>query len=352
MEAQKFRDFITEQKDEPYRLIVLSHNEPGDPNDHGLRFREEGKKLGIKVFLAEMVGCRVEEKDDKVIVHSFPVDKEGNWQRLKSKETAEYDKPFVCDPKDTLVMVRSSTDYNVSWKDVFRVFLNKGFCVINPLSCSEVCVNKWRTYQTLKKLNINQPKTELIAHPEDGPEALKRLGTKYPVVLKTITGTHGIGVILVESENQLGPITQLLYKMDDEIDVLLQEYIPTDYDVRVIVANSEPIIQMKRFIGKDFRSNVTQGGAAAPIKLTQLEINESIKAAQAVDGILVGVDFIPSKNREKDPPYFLEVNSSPGFTGMEAEIKEPVTTMVLKKFMNRENWRIPEPVSGLYDDLQ
>ena len=109
---------------------------------------------------------------------------------------------------------------------------------------------------------------------------------------------------------------------------------------------------MKRFIGKDFRSNVTQGGAAAPIKLTQLEINESIKAAQAVDGILVVVDFIPSKNREKDPPYFLEVNSSPGFLGIEEATKQSVTKTVLQKFKNRENWRIPEPVSGLYDDLQ
>ena len=352
MEAQKFRDFITEQKDEPYRLIVLSHNEPGDPNDHGMRFREEGKKLGIKVFLAEMVGCRVEEKDDKVIVHSFPIDEQGEYEKPLGKDKPKYDSPFICDPKDTLVMVRSSTDYNVSWKDVFRVFLNKGFCVVNPLSCSEVCVNKWRTYQTLKKHNINQPKTELITHPEDGPAALKRLGTKYPVVLKTITGTHGIGVILVESENQLGPITQILYKLDDEIDVILQEYIPTDFDVRVIVANSEPISQMKRFTGKDFRSNVTQGSEAESIELTQLEINESIKAAQVVDGLLVGVDFIPSKNREKDPPYFLEVNSSPGFIGIEEAVKKPVTKMILKKFMNRENWRIPEPVSGLYDDLQ
>ena len=27
--------------------------------------------------------------------------------------------------------------------------------------------------------------------------------------------------------------------------------------------------------------------------------------------VLTGVDFIPSKNREKEPPYILEVNHSP-----------------------------------------
>ena len=205
----------------------------------------------------------------------------------------------------------------------------------------------------MKKRNINQPKSELVVHENDAPEALKRMGAKYPIVLKTITGTHGIGVILVESENQLAPITQVLYKLDEEIDIVLQEYIKSEYDVRVILANLEPISQMKRFQGEDFRSNISQVGVVgAPIKLTQIEYEECIKAAKAVDGLLVGVDFIPSKNREKDPPYIIEVNSSPGFLGIEEATKQPVTKMVLDKFKNRENWRIPEPISGLYDDLQ
>ena len=38
--------------------------------------------------------------------------------------------------------------------------------------------------------------------------------------------------------------------------------------------------------------------------------------------------------------------------GIEEATKQSVTKTVLQKFMNRENWRIPEPVSGLYDDLQ
>ena len=353
MEAQKFREFITEGETKPYRLVILSHNAPDDPNVTGVHFRKEAKKLGIEVFLTEMVGCRIEEKGDKVIVHSFPVDEKGEYEKLLAKGKAEYDKPFICDPKDTLIMSRSSINYNLSWKDMFRVFADKNYCIINPLSCSEICNDKWLTYLELKKRNINQPKSELVVHENDAPEALKRMGAKYPIVLKTITGTHGIGVILVESENQLAPITQVLYKLDEEIDIVLQEYIKSEYDVRVILANLEPISQMKRFQGEDFRSNISQVGVVgAPIKLTQIEYEECIKAAKAVDGLLVGVDFIPSKNREKDPPYIIEVNSSPGFLGIEEATKQPVTKMVLDKFKNRENWRIPEPISGLYDDLQ
>ena len=35
MEAQKFREFITEQKDEPYRLVILSHDEGDESNVSG-----------------------------------------------------------------------------------------------------------------------------------------------------------------------------------------------------------------------------------------------------------------------------------------------------------------------------
>ena len=345
---EKFSSFITEAKDKPYRLVILSHNAPDDPNATGVRFRDEAKKLGIKVFLAEMVGCRLEVDGDKVIVHSLPTNEKGEYKEPEPKEEPKYAPPFVCDPKDTLVMVRSSTAYNISWKDMFRVFMDKGFCIINPLSCSEICVDKWHTYQELKKYNLTQPKTELVTHKEDAPAALKRLGTDYPVILKTITGTHGIGVILIESENQLGPITQILYKLDEEIDVLLQEYIKTDFDVRVILANLDPIAQMKRIVGTDFRSNISQGASATHIELTQLELDECIKAAKAVDGLIVGVDFIPSKNREKIPPYMLEVNSSPGFLGIEEAVKESVTKVVLEKYMNRDIWLRSEKRGSIY----
>tara|TARA_B100000315_G_scaffold245601_1_gene271721 strand:- start:13 stop:1059 length:1047 start_codon:yes stop_codon:yes gene_type:complete len=346
----KLKDILFEDEmRDKYRLVILSHNAPDDPNATGVRFRDEAKKLGIKVYLAEMVGCRLEVDGDKIIVHSLPTNEKGEYEEPKPGEEPKYAPGFVCDPKDTLIMVRSSTAYNISWKDMFRVFMDKGFCIINPLTCSEICVDKWHTYQELKKYNLTQPKTELVTHKEDAPAALKRLGVDYPVILKTITGTHGIGVILVESENQLGPITQILYKLDEEIDVLLQEYIETEFDVRVILANLEPIAQMKRIVGKDFRSNVSQGAEAQKIELTQLELDECIKAAKAVDGLIVGVDFIPSKNREKKPPYMLEVNSSPGFLGIEEAVKESVTNVVLKKYMDRRIWLKPEPFKSIYD---
>ena len=40
------------------------------------------------------------------------------------------------------------------------------------------------------------------------------------------------GVLLVVKK-RLGPIVQLIHKQDEDADLLMQEYIKTEYDVRV-----------------------------------------------------------------------------------------------------------------------
>ena len=163
----------------------------------------------------------------------------------------------------------------------------------------------------------------------------------------------------VESPKALVGIVQLLYREDKYVDILLQEYIKTDYDVRVIIVGGEILGAMKRpIIDGDFRSNVSQGSEPEVHEITELEGKESLRAAKSVDGDIVGVDFIPAKNREKDSPLVIEVNSTPGLMGIESTFadsqidsklykkalkkekgKFSITTEILKTYMNRDNWR-------------
>ena len=108
---------------------------------------------------------------------------------------------------------------------------------------------------------------------------------------------------------------------------------------------------MKRpVIEGDFRSNVSQGSEPEKIKLTELEIEESLKASKAVGGYWTAVDFIPSKNREKQPPYMLEVNSSPGTEGIEEATKMNIAKEVITHFADKVN-RFTVPTECGYKEI-
>ena len=59
--------------------------------------------------------------------------------------------------------------------------------------------------------------------------------------------------------SQRGHLTlwfNLLFKQDSKTDILIQEYIKTDFDVRVLVLGGKVIATMKRKVVEgDFRSN-------------------------------------------------------------------------------------------------
>ena len=80
------------------------------------------------------------------------------------------------------------------------------------------------------------------------------------MIMKTLEGSKGVGVLFIESEYQIESLVQLLYSQNENIDLLLQEYIKTDYDIRVIVLGGKVVGVMKRQVVEgDFRSNVSQG---------------------------------------------------------------------------------------------
>ena len=101
---------------------------------------------------------------------------------------------------------------------------------------------------------------------------------------------------------------QMLTFLKPYVDLLVQEYIKIDYDIRVLVC--EVVASMKRNVmSDDIRSNASLGYKTESIELTDIEKEVSLKVAKLVDGDLVGVDLLPAKNRETEQPYILEVNA-------------------------------------------
>ena len=324
MKAPKFREFITEAPDNgKYKLLVITDEPEKAKTFHTAdRLREEAEKLGWKYYLYKLTG-------------GYTTSPEGAL-RLHNKDD---DKGFEVSGTDTIAIIRGSVTRKDSWMDIVSLLEKHSICVVNSRETISVCADKYRTSLRLADYGIKQPVTHLINDPENSEQAFENLNTQYPIILKTLRGSKGVGVLFVESAKSLDSIVQLIHKQDDDADLLLQEYIKTDYDARVLVLGGKVLSTMKRpVIEGDFRSNVSQGSKPQKLELTELEIEESLKAAKAVNGLWTAVDFIPSKNRTKEPPFIIEVNSSPGTEGMEEATGRNISKEILEFFSDKNNW--------------
>lgn len=322
--------YIQEQAPEkPYRFVVI-YNDPENMTDDSKAEAEEmavnmlqyGKKLGLEGFKCRIEDSYLSRKDDKLYIHDLD------------------DKSFLID-ENTVVFNRSKSNDFANWQGMMYDLEKSNVVVINSLDVHLLCADKWKTYVSLELVGAKQPKTLLVNKPEKCQGVFEALDTKFPVVLKTQLGTGGVGVVKIENETQLLATTQLIHRLNQERGMILQEFIPLEYDIRVIVLAGEIHGAMKRPVPVgDFRSNVHQGSKPEKIILTEMEkmeIDITMKAMQP-RGSWIGIDLIPSKDREKERPYVLEVNTQPGTVGYNSIIKGDILEDVLKKFMNRDNW--------------
>ena len=254
---------------------------------------------------------------------------------------------FVYDKEDnefegddnTIVFNRSKSNDFPSWQNFYRELTINGVKVINPMSVHNICWDKYHTYLKLEQDYIKQPFTVLVNDLDKLEDIHKRIGGKFPVVLKTILGTGGVGVLKIKDEAQLLSSAQIINKLGSERGLILQEYIEIDFDVRVMMVAGEIMGAMKRPLADgDFRSNVHQGSKPEKFELTELEKDVCLKVDRSIGGKWIGVDLIVSEYREKVPPYVLEINSQPGHVGYDSVHSGSILKDVLVKFMNRDNW--------------
>ena len=321
---EKFKSFITEAKNEDYRIVVLSV-EHGDNAITAKRIKEEADKLKLPHYIVSIDGTHISYNNGTYTIHEL------------DDETG-----FQISSYDTVVFIRGTPTKDSSLNLVSE--LEKlGICVVNSRETISIAADKFRTYIKLKDYGLTQPKTVLVPNEDFLETAVENLDTKFPIIMKTLRGSKGVGVLYIESERALTSIVQLMYKTDSNADLLIQEYIKTDFDVRAIVLDGQVIATMQREVVEgDFRSNFSQGSKVKSYKLTELEVEQVLLAAKALGGILSAVDFIASKNPQKNPPYILEVNSSPGTEGIEEANNKNIVKGILEHFKNPDiRYKVP-----------
>ena len=306
-----------EKKLDKLHILVLS-DEPG--NDEyfytAKRLKDEGEKLGHDTYVVKMDGAYIKNKENIKTIHN-----------------QQDEKGFLIDGDNTVALIRGSITQKDSWLDLLSQLEKAGVSCVNSRNSISICTDKYRTYLRLADYGLTQPHTVLVPNKDGVQQAVENLDREYPIIMKTLRGSKGIGVIFIESERSLESIVQLIFKESQDAELLIQEYIKTDFDIRVLVLGGKILASMRRdVVKKDFRSNFSRGSNVKEFKLTEMEIEQCLLASKAVDGHYTAVDFIPSKDREKSPPYIIEVNSSPGTEGIEKATGKNLIKEVLQHF--------------------
>lgn len=191
--------------------------------------------------------------------------------------------------------------------------------------------NKFYSMKILAENGVSVPDSVYTLSPEKAVEAAKELG--YPVIMKTVKGGGGEGVMRASSEKELKPVMDTMKSFEQEI--CLQEYMDHDgTDTRAIQIGEFLAAYSRTSSGEDWRSNISGGGERKDSELTEEMEETTRKAAAAVGFDICGCDIIKPEN-----PQVLEVNGSFGFN---EDINELLGEDIILKIVERLHQRAME----------
>ena len=172
--------------------------------------------------------------------------------------------------------------------------------------------DKWLSLQLLLANGIAVPTSLLGGLETKANDAVQHIGT--PIILKTLSGSQGIGVVLAEQPQSAVSMLETLKQAN--VPTLAQEFIAEAQgaDLRCFVVGNRIIAAMQR-IGQvgEFRANCHRGARSEKVILTEQEKHVALNATKVLGLDVAGVDLIRSANG----PLVLEVNASPGLEMIE-----------------------------------
>lgn len=189
---------------------------------------------------------------------------------------------------------------------------SRGVPVYNDPAIIDLCDNKAKQYIALSAAGLPMPVT--IIAPKVYPaftirdsgyfeKVLDRLG--LPMIIKEGHGSFGMKVYLIETEEQFFEKVESLRG----VDFVFQEFIESSRgrDIRVNIVGEKIVAAMYRESKTDFRANITNGGEAFPIDLTEEQKVMAIAAARATGAVFAGVDLLFDAAEQ---PLVCEVNAA------------------------------------------
>ena len=309
------------------------NNKISKKNPTIIKMEEWCKSNDVPYYTAFADTAYIDEDDDNIKIHNIN-DKDG----------------FIINRDKTFILARRGVMFHRYSLNLMTRLERYRFCFLNERIAIETCEDKYLTNLNLIETNIPIPDSALVPTEEMIDLAHEKVGGKFPVVVKTLSGTQGKGVFIVNEYKALKSTLQAIWSVGDEVEMMFQKYIKSDHDVRLHVLGDKVIASMRRdVVDNDFRSNVHLGGKTRKYKPSK-EVQElAIKAAKSVKCKWAGVDIMFD---DKGNPYVLEVNASPGTDGIEVLTNKDIVSEVMEFCKNGINWNRPPQEIGVVETME
>jgi gamma-F420-2:alpha-L-glutamate ligase len=296
------------------RCWILFHRpvEPGVPEAAEiLRFQQAARPLGIDLSV-------LNPRDFELIVDSGD-----EWSAVWRGRAL---------PRPDVIIPRTGSETTYFTLAVLRHFEREGVRIVNRPAAIEAVADKLHTLQLLARAGIPIPRTILAKFPVDVDLVERELG--FPVVVKTLRGTRGAGVLLCADRAQFGDLTGLLDGVGPQSDIIFQRYVQSSHgrDVRVLVVDGRAVAAMERRAADGgFKSNVSLGGRALPYSPSPELEALAVRVARTLDLDVAGIDILFDEGGYS----VCEANSSPGFEGLERATGVDVPAAVFAPLLAR-----------------
>lgn len=282
------------------------------------RLEIEAKKLGVEVnrALYKDLTFNLENGKTKVFVKGEEINKEntlGLWFRVAGTRSGKY-------TEARNLVIRLLHDQNI-------------LAVNHEGYLNWTRMGKISQHGVFLENDIPVIPTEIFYTKEQVLESKIGDDFGWPVIAKHEKGFQGKSVRKFEEFKELEHFVKKINEKNVGM-FLWQKYLPTKWDLRIIVLNGQTIGAMKRSaVGDEFRSNFSLGGNVEVWNLSESDKQIAEKVAKVCGLDYCGVDIMKD---EEGNSYVLEVNRQCQFQGFEKSTGINVAKLVVEMFLKRQ----------------
>ncbi|NPA22731.1 MAG: RimK family alpha-L-glutamate ligase [Crenarchaeota archaeon] len=197
--------------------------------------------------------------------------------------------------------------------------INRTLPVVNSPTSIEIAIDKFRTLYLLALNGIKVPLTFVTENEHRIYDVRERLPRN--VIIKPLFGSRGHGVFSLRLYEGVDYIEDLFWRImfyltDLRSVIYLQEQVSEKgEDYRLFVIDNRVIAGMVRKAQRGWKTNVSLGGRPRPLRNIPNDVEDlAVRACRVIGCEIAGVDILRGND---DELYVLEVNSQPGWRGLQ-----------------------------------